>query len=253
MWCCSRPSASTTSPTSSIARRRRFVCDGDGPGGRSGTTTHLPWLDQRSPSLVYITWYDEGVRAMDISNPFAPVFIGHYLSPRIGRARPQRPPHPRDLPGSRHRPAVPDRRQRRRADGAALHRPDPRQASDSGRPMKRIAAGAIDLSAAVALGRLGIASAPTTSAISSSCRSSTATRCRRRSAAAARPSATRWRRSWRRSPAPTRSAVVLGRDLDGDGDPGRNPLPSRSRRDPGGGLSGRVRDLLGVRAARRAA
>ena len=63
---------------------KQFVCDGDGPGGRSGTTTHLPWFDQRSPSLVYITWYDEGVRAMDISNPFAPVFIGHYLSPRTG-------------------------------------------------------------------------------------------------------------------------------------------------------------------------
>ncbi len=65
-------------------QRKSFVCDGDGPGGRSASTTHLPWFDQRSPSLVYITWYDEGVRAMDISNPFAPVFVGHYLSPRFG-------------------------------------------------------------------------------------------------------------------------------------------------------------------------
>jgi len=65
-------------------QRKQFICDGDGPGGRSGTTTHLPWFDQRSPSLVYITWYDEGVRAMDISNPFAPVFVGHFLSPRTG-------------------------------------------------------------------------------------------------------------------------------------------------------------------------
>ncbi|MFL5046774.1 MAG: LVIVD repeat-containing protein, partial [Xanthobacteraceae bacterium] len=65
-------------------QRKSFICDGDGPGGRSGTTTHLPWFDQRSPSLVYITWYDEGVRAMDISNPFAPVFVGHFLSPRTG-------------------------------------------------------------------------------------------------------------------------------------------------------------------------
>src|SRR6266850_789357 len=64
-------------------QRKSFICDGDGPGGRSGTTTHLPWFDQRSPSLVYVTWYDEGVRAMDISNPFAPVFVGHYLSPRF--------------------------------------------------------------------------------------------------------------------------------------------------------------------------
>src|SRR6195256_6418860 len=65
-------------------QRKSFICDGDGPGGRSGTTTHLPWFDQRSPSLVYITWYDEGVRAMDISNPFALVFVGHFLSPRTG-------------------------------------------------------------------------------------------------------------------------------------------------------------------------
>ena len=64
--------------------KKAFVCDADGPGGRSGTTTHLPWPDQRSPSLVYITWYDEGVRVMDISNPFAPVFVGHFLSPRTG-------------------------------------------------------------------------------------------------------------------------------------------------------------------------
>ena len=30
-----------------------------------------------------MTWYDEGVRVMDISNPAAPRFIGHYLSPRF--------------------------------------------------------------------------------------------------------------------------------------------------------------------------
>jgi hypothetical protein len=62
-------------------QKRAFVCDG--PGGRSAATTRQPWIDQRSPSLVYITWYDEGVRAMDISNPFAPVFVGHFLSPRF--------------------------------------------------------------------------------------------------------------------------------------------------------------------------
>jgi hypothetical protein len=65
-------------------QRKAFQCDGEGPGGRSGTTTHLPWFEQRSTSLVYITWYDEGVRAMDISNPFAPVFTGYFLSPRFG-------------------------------------------------------------------------------------------------------------------------------------------------------------------------
>jgi len=64
-------------------QKRQFICDGGGAGGRSAASTHLPWQDQRSPSLVYITWYDEGVRAMDISNPFAPTFVGHFLSPRF--------------------------------------------------------------------------------------------------------------------------------------------------------------------------
>jgi hypothetical protein len=59
-----------------------FECE-EGPGARSGTSTHLPVIDQRSPSLVYINWYDEGLHVMDISNPFAPVFVGHFLSPRF--------------------------------------------------------------------------------------------------------------------------------------------------------------------------
>jgi hypothetical protein len=74
-----------------------FVCDKDGPGGRSGTTTHLPLQDQRSPSLVYVTWYDEGVRVMDISNPFAPVFVGHFLSPRTGAPNGRKDRHTREI------------------------------------------------------------------------------------------------------------------------------------------------------------
>lgn len=65
-----------------------FECE-DGPGARSGTSTHLPVIDQRSPSLVYINWYDEGLHVMDISNPFAPVFVGYFVSPRLT------PPGPR--------------------------------------------------------------------------------------------------------------------------------------------------------------
>src|SRR5215813_13240371 len=64
--------------------RREFVCaEKGGPPGRLSNTTHLPWFDQRSPSLLYVTWYDEGVRALDISNPFAPTFVGYFLSPRF--------------------------------------------------------------------------------------------------------------------------------------------------------------------------
>jgi hypothetical protein len=57
-----------------------FVCP-DGPGARAGASTHLPVLDRRSPSLVYINWYDEGLHVLDISNPFAPVFVAYFLSP----------------------------------------------------------------------------------------------------------------------------------------------------------------------------
>jgi hypothetical protein len=60
-----------------------FVCP-DGAGARAGASTHLPVLDRRSPSLVYINWYDEGLRVLDISNPFAPVFVAHFLSPVLG-------------------------------------------------------------------------------------------------------------------------------------------------------------------------
>ena len=49
------------------------------PGQQS---IHLPWFDFRSPSLLYQAWYDQGVRAWDISNPFLPREVGFYLSPR---------------------------------------------------------------------------------------------------------------------------------------------------------------------------
>ncbi|MDB5546539.1 MAG: hypothetical protein JWO64_3688 [Hyphomicrobiales bacterium] len=64
--------------------KKEFVCEAaGGPNGTLSNTTHLPFPDKRSPSLVYVTWYDEGVRAMDITNPAAPVFTGYYLSPRF--------------------------------------------------------------------------------------------------------------------------------------------------------------------------
>lgn len=64
--------------------KREFVCEAKGgPFGTLSNTTHLPVQDLRSSSLIYVTWYDEGVRVMDISNPAAPLFTGHYLSPRF--------------------------------------------------------------------------------------------------------------------------------------------------------------------------
>lgn len=54
----------------------KFEC----PEGQQ--SIHLPWFDFRSPSLVHNTWYDQGVRTWDISNPFIPREVGYYISPR---------------------------------------------------------------------------------------------------------------------------------------------------------------------------
>jgi hypothetical protein len=66
------------------AERNEFRCLSklSGPDGGISNTTHLPLMDRRSSSLLYVTWYDEGVRVLDISNPFVPKEIGYYLSPR---------------------------------------------------------------------------------------------------------------------------------------------------------------------------
>jgi len=61
-----------------------FVC----PVGQQ--SIHQPWFDFRSPSLFYQTWYDQGVRAWDISNPYLPREVGHYISPKY--AAPGAPP-----------------------------------------------------------------------------------------------------------------------------------------------------------------
>ena len=53
----------------------RFFCPG------TVQTAHMPWVDRRSPSLFYVAWYDQGLRAWDISNPFLPREVGHYFSP----------------------------------------------------------------------------------------------------------------------------------------------------------------------------
>lgn len=54
----------------------KFVCK---PGQQS---SHLPWFDPRGHgALVYQAWYDQGLRAMDISNPFKPREVGYFISP----------------------------------------------------------------------------------------------------------------------------------------------------------------------------
>jgi hypothetical protein len=54
----------------------KFICK---PGQQSA---HLPWFDPRSHgALLYQAWYDQGLRAIDISNPFKPKEVGYYISP----------------------------------------------------------------------------------------------------------------------------------------------------------------------------
>ena len=54
----------------------KFICSG------TVQSSHLPWFDYRSSGLVYQAWYDQGVHAWDISNPYLPREIGYYFSPR---------------------------------------------------------------------------------------------------------------------------------------------------------------------------
>jgi hypothetical protein len=54
----------------------KFICK---PGQQSA---HLPWFDPRgNGALFYQAWYDQGLRAMDISNPFKPREVGYFISP----------------------------------------------------------------------------------------------------------------------------------------------------------------------------
>jgi len=54
----------------------QFVCP---PGQQS---SHLPYFDPRSHgSLFYQAWYDQGLRAFDMSNPYAPKEVGYFISP----------------------------------------------------------------------------------------------------------------------------------------------------------------------------
>ena len=52
---------------------------------------HHPWLDYRTAGLIYQAWYENGLRAWDISNPYLPREVGYYVSPnyegpgRVGR------------------------------------------------------------------------------------------------------------------------------------------------------------------------
>ncbi len=54
----------------------KFLCP---PGQQSA---HLPYFDPRGHgSLFYQAWYDQGLRAFDISNPFSPKEVGYFISP----------------------------------------------------------------------------------------------------------------------------------------------------------------------------
>jgi|HubBroStandDraft_1064217.scaffolds.fasta_scaffold00783_16 hypothetical protein len=52
-----------------------FTC----PAGQQ--TSHHPWFDYRSASLLHQAWYTQGLRAWNLSNPYTPQEIGYYISP----------------------------------------------------------------------------------------------------------------------------------------------------------------------------
>src|SRR5438094_581578 len=49
----------------------------------SHESTHMVEFDHRvkSGNLFYQAWYNQGLRAIDISNPFRPREVGYYISP----------------------------------------------------------------------------------------------------------------------------------------------------------------------------
>jgi len=54
----------------------KFVCP---PGQQS---SHLPFFDPRGHgALFYQAWYDQGLRAFDLSDPFKPKEVGYFISP----------------------------------------------------------------------------------------------------------------------------------------------------------------------------
>ncbi len=68
-----------------------YQADPDGlaaPGRRFGA--HQPWEHIRSDNIVFLAWFSGGVRAVDISNPYAPREVGYYVpAPPGGQAVPQ--------------------------------------------------------------------------------------------------------------------------------------------------------------------
>jgi hypothetical protein len=82
----------TLGQTRALSRARNFevVSVDDNYDPKTGTficsgtvqSSHLPWFDHRSAGLVYQAWYDQGVHAWDISNPYLPREVGYYFSPR---------------------------------------------------------------------------------------------------------------------------------------------------------------------------
>jgi len=77
--------------------KRRFIC----PEG-SQESTHMVEFDHRvkAGNLFYQAWYNQGLRAIDISNPFRPREVGYYISPdfsinvRGQKGRHTREPYP---------------------------------------------------------------------------------------------------------------------------------------------------------------
>ncbi len=45
---------------------------------------HQPWEHIREDNIVFLAWFSGGIRAVDISNPYTPREVGHYVPPSPG-------------------------------------------------------------------------------------------------------------------------------------------------------------------------
>lgn len=67
----------------------QFSC----PAGQH--SPHYIWFDHRTRgNLFYQAWYGQGLRAFDISNPYAPKEVGYYVSPNYHDPKEKRPATP---------------------------------------------------------------------------------------------------------------------------------------------------------------
>jgi hypothetical protein len=63
------------------------VPEGDFPKRGKRFGCHQPWEQVRSDNLVYVTWFSGGLRIVNISDPYHPTEVAHYIPSPVGEER----------------------------------------------------------------------------------------------------------------------------------------------------------------------